>query len=265
MEFETIGWLTTGMVGFAAYWSVLIFVALVEVALPGPRHRTPAGPRLWTNIALGLLAATLNSIPLLSEVAFAELIQANGLGLLNHAALPTWLHVLVSFLAVDLLAYAVHRASHGWKPLWRLHRVHHSDADIDLSTLFRIHPLSVPVLLAISFIAIAGIGIHPVGILLHGAAKLFSMGFGHANVAPRPGLSRIVSLLVVTPDFHRRHHSAWQPETDSNYGEVLTLWDQLFRSAAPDNAPVERFGLGDAYDADAASLVDQLKLPFITR
>lgn len=259
-------WLTTGTAGFVGYWLILIAVAGLEVAQPGRQPQAsgqrPSGHRIATNLGLGLIASALNSIPLLSEVAMAQVAIQQGWGLLNQWTGSAALKVAASFIACDLLAYAVHRLSHSWPPLWRLHRVHHADSHIDLSTLFRIHPLTIPVLMGINFTAIVALGIHPLGILLHGAVKLVTMGLGHASVAPRPGLSRIVAWLFVTPAFHHRHHSAFQPETDSNYSEVLTLWDRLFGTFTPSTNPIARIGLGALYDDGAGSLPAQLKLPF---
>jgi sterol desaturase/sphingolipid hydroxylase (fatty acid hydroxylase superfamily) len=91
------------------------------------------------------------------------------------------------------------------------------------------------------------------------------MGLGHANIAARPRLSRIAGTIFVTPAFHAFHHSASQPETDSNYGEVLTIWDHLLGTTSKREGQVSRFGLGDAYDSDATSLKGQLRLPIDPR
>ena len=258
-------WFTAGLGGFVTYWAVLLAIAGLELARPGPLAKTALGPRLTVNLLLGFMAAVVNSIPAVSLVAMATVAYAHSWGVLNQVDWPLWLEVLASFLLADLTGYAIHRASHRWPVLWRLHRVHHSDPDIDLSTIFRAHPASILVVAGLNFIAIVALGLHPLGIMLHGLARLVTMGLGHANVAAMPGLSRTCGLLFVTPEFHRRHHSAWQPETDSNYGEVLTLWDRCFRSHSWSRQPVARFGLGDTFDHDAAALLGQLTLPFISR
>lgn len=262
---EWLLWLSDGISGFATYWAILIGVAMIELVIPGQKSATPASPRLSVNLLLGLSLALIHTIPAITDTAMAAFVEAQGWGLLALTGWPLWLKVVLSFLAFDLAGYIFHRVSHLSQPMWRLHRVHHSDNDIDLSTIFRVHPASILIIVPFDFAVIAALGLHPLGIMAHGLAKLVTMGFGHANVAPMPWLSRTAALLFVTADFHRRHHSAWQPETDSNYGEVLTVWDRMFRSCASSRAPVERFGLGDAYDSDAASLTGQLKLPFISR
>lgn len=259
---STLSLLTSGPVSYAIYWAILIAVAALEMVTPGRTDRTEFGPRFRVNFGFGLMTMALLSLPLLSEVALAEWARQRGWGLFHHVELGTVWQIGLSFLAYDLCGYIIHRLSHriGW--LWRLHRVHHSDRDMDLSTYFRSHPLDVVVILAIKYALIVSLGLHPAALVLHGLGKQLTMSFGHANIRPRPRLSRIVSLLFVSPAFHQVHHSAWRPETDSNYGEVLTVWDRMFGSVGRTTGPVERFGLGDAYDTDSASLASQLKLPF---
>jgi sterol desaturase/sphingolipid hydroxylase (fatty acid hydroxylase superfamily) len=254
--------LTSGPVSYAVYWAILLGVAALEMLAPGRTDRMAIGPRFKVNFGFGLMTMALLSLPLVSEVALAEWTRQRGWGLFHHVELSTAWQIGLSFLAYDLCGYAIHRVSHrvGW--LWRLHRVHHSDSDMDLSTYFRSHPLDVMVILGVKYALIVALGLHPAALVLHGLGKQLTMSFGHANIRPRPQLSRILSLLFVTPAFHQVHHSAWQPESDSNYGEVLTIWDRLLGSVGRTSGAVERFGLGDAYDANSASLTSQLKLPF---
>ena len=262
----TITWLTQPYVAYALFWAILLAVATLETLAPGREDRKPLGPRLRVNFAFGLTTFAIHSLPFLSEVALAELARTRGWGLLNRNDIGLFGGVLwqiaASVLAYDLCGYAIHRLSHrvGW--LWRLHRVHHSDSDMDLSTYFRSHPLDVVVILGVKYALILALGLHPAALVLHGLAKQITMSLGHANIAPRPRLSRSAALLFVTPAFHQVHHSAWRPETDSNYGEVLTVWDRLFGSIGRTSGAVERFGLGDGYDADSASLTGQFNLPF---
>lgn len=258
-------WLTSGFSGFAIYWSVLFTAAVAELAVPAERSAVPAEPRWRVNLALGVMVLVFDLLPLLANVSLAALIDARGWGLLNLWAMPAFLAVAISFVLADLLGYATHRIAHQWPPLWRLHRIHHADNDIDLTTLFRSHPLAMPVTAAFQLAGIALLGLDPLGVLLHGFFRLITMAFGHAAIRPGGTVLRAIAVVFVTPDFHRRHHSAWQPETDSNYGDVLTIWDRLFGTRCRSEHSVARFGLGDAYDADAAKLAAQLKLPFMKR
>lgn len=257
-------WLT-GLSSFAVYWAILLAVASLEVFRPGRGDRLPLGPRFTVNFGFGLMTMAMLTLPVLSEVALATYVREQGLGLLHYYSPGAVWSIVLSFLIYDLCGYLIHRLSHKWDWMWRLHRVHHADSDMDLSTYFRSHPVDVLVILSIRFAFIVALGLHPAAIALHGLGKQLTMSFGHANIRPSPRLSRIVSLVFVTSAYHQVHHSAWRPETDSNYGEVLTIWDRLFGTIGRTSGTVKRFGLGDAYDTDSASFVAQLKLPFITR
>lgn len=257
--------LASPYIAYGLFWAILIAVAALEAFSPGRADRKALGPRMRVNFAFGLTTMALLSLPLLSEFALAQLAQERGWGLFNALALPPIWAIPLSFLACDLCGYAFHRASHRVAWLWRLHRVHHSDSDMDLTTYFRSHPLEVATALAIKYVLIIALGLHPLALLIYGVTKQVTMTLGHANIVPRPQLSRLASMLFVSPAFHQLHHSAHRPETDSNYGEVLTIWDRLLSTMGRVEGPVARFGLGDAYDAEAASFKSQLKLPFVSR
>lgn len=254
--------LTSAPVSLTLYWGVLVVVASLEMLTPGRNDRLPLAPRFKVNFGLGLCTMALFSLPFMSEVALAELARDRGWGLLNYFHPGFVEHIGLSFLAYDLCGYTIHRVSHriGW--MWRLHRVHHSDSDLDLSTQFRSHPLDVVMILSIKYVLIVTLGLHPAALILHGLGKQLTMSFGHANIAPRPRISRVVSLLFVSPAFHAIHHSAHHPDTDTNYGEILTVWDRLLGSIGRVSGQVERFGLGDSYDQTSARLTAQLRLPF---
>ncbi len=262
---RAIAALTTGMTNYAIYWAILVTVASLEMLAPGRPDRLPRSPRFKVNFAFGLMTMAMMSFPLLSEVTLARVAVNRSWGLMHHTSITLPWQIGISFLVYDLFGYAIHRMSHIYGWLWRLHRVHHADGDLDLSTYFRSHPLDLVLVLTIRCGLIVALGLHPAALLLHVLAKQLTMAFGHANLVPRPRLSRAVAIVFVTPAFHAIHHSASQPETDSNFGEVLTIWDRLLGSLRRVSGPVERFGLGDAYDADSASLLSQLKLPFVRR
>lgn len=265
-ELET--WLvatTTGLTGYALFWILLIAMAAIELLRPGRAPRIRPGPRIAVNIGLGIVNAALVLLPFLSEIALAEFVRQQQIGLLNRFALPVWATLLAGLLLFDLGYYARHRIEHQWPLLWRLHRVHHSDADIDLSTTFRTHPIDALFGIGFNLALIALLGISPAAVALHAFLRQLVMTWGHANLRPSPRLSRVCAWLVVTPEFHTRHHSSAQVETDSNYAIVFTFWDRLLGTHCSRTGPIERFGLGDAYDADSADLAAQMRLPFVSR
>ena len=164
---------------------------------------------------------------------------------LNAGALgPIWGAVLAFFL-MDFCLYWLHRASHrlGW--LWRLHRLHHTDLDLDLTTNFRHHPGEVGINLIVISGLVGLLGFTPAHLLPYLLVQRCISLLSHSNVAFPVALERHLGELLVTPRVHQIHHSALQPETDSNYGQVFTLWDRLFRTyISPDTVPCPaRFGL----------------------
>ena len=259
---DTLVALTSGWSGFVFYWFLFLAVAMFELLHPSKRPRVPGGDRITVNFGLGFFVAILQMVPLLTAYGGALLAEENGFGVLRWLDLPFWASVGVSFLLLDLAGYIFHRASHEVPLLWRLHRVHHSDQNVDASTTFRAHPLSLLVFIGFDFIVVYALGIAPIGVLVYAVCKLLTMWLSHADITPAPRVSAFFAALFVTPAFHHRHHSAEQIHTDSNYGEVLTIWDRLFGTVSTLDGNVERYGLGDAYDRDAASLSCQLKLPF---
>lgn len=267
---SAVTWLATahqnyGMGYYALYWALLLGAAAIEVFSPGRKPAGSLGPRFRVNFGFGLMTMILLSLPFLSEVALAELATSRGWGLFGLFDLSTGWRILLSFLAYDLCGYTIHRCAHRYSLLWRLHRVHHSDSDLDLSTYFRSHPLDTTLIFAIRYVLIVSLGLHPAALVLHGLGKQVTMTLGHANVRPRPRLSRTFAWLFVSPSFHAIHHSSERTDTDSNYGEVLSIWDRLFGTVGRVTGEVSRHGLGDAYDSDSTSLAAQLRLPFIMR
>lgn len=245
----------------------LLFVGLALAEALWPLVRTPieGRGRLATNLALGgvnLIVATL--LPLTAP-ATALIAARRGWGVLNATAAPGWAAIAISLLAMSLLQYGFHRAAHHWAWLWRIHRVHHADTAVDLSTTLRNHPAELVILVPAQAALALALGLSAPALL---AYQTFALGFGlwtHANLAMSERHDRWLRWLVVTPVMHHRHHSAVRAETDSNYGDVLSLWDRLFGSydpAPPAVLATMRRGLGDATDARAAHFGAQLFGPF---
>ena len=221
----------------SAAWRACIFVLLlVLLALAEwrwPRHRgDPDRRHRWpVNLGFGLAGALCLRL-LLPWLAIDAALWArkNHVGLLHMWTLPSWLAIAMTLLALDLLIYAQHRLMHrvGW--LWRLHRLHHSDLALDVSSGVRFHPLEILFSMSLKIAAVLALGAAPVAVL---AFEILLNGFAmftHANLALPARLDRALRWLVVTPDMHRIHHSVRRDEHDSNYGFNLSWWDRLFRS-----------------------------------
>jgi sterol desaturase/sphingolipid hydroxylase (fatty acid hydroxylase superfamily) len=151
-----------------------------------------------------------------------------GWGVLNLAPMSGWLAGFAGFLILDFVIYAQHYVFHHVPWLWRLHRMHHADLDIDLTTGVRFHPFEIVISMVIKIAIVLAFGIPAVAVLIFEIVLNATSIFNHANIAMPAWLDRLMRLIVVTPDMHRVHHSIVRTETDSNFGFNLPWWDWLF-------------------------------------
>jgi sterol desaturase/sphingolipid hydroxylase (fatty acid hydroxylase superfamily) len=213
---------------FATLFAVL---ALWELAAPRLPHRLDRIARWPAN--LGILAIDTFLVRVLfptAAVGFAILAQSRGWGALAYAPWPVWLEIVITVVVLDAAIYAQHAAFHHVPLLWRLHRMHHADLELDLTTGVRFHPLEIVLSMLIKLAVIVALGAHPIGVLVFEALLNATSMFNHANVRMPLALDRVLRWLVVTPDMHRVHHSIERRETDSNFGFNLPWWDRLFRT-----------------------------------
>ncbi len=209
----------------------MVFAAMAIWELAAPRRGLTVGrwPRWPSN--LGILLVDIATVRVLvpSAAVGASLYAAgNGLGLINYLGLRLSVAALIGFLALDLVIYAQHVVFHKVPVLWRLHRMHHADLDIDVTTGVRFHPFEILISLFIKIAVILALGIPVVAVVLFEVVLNATSMFNHANVAIPAWLDRLLRLLIVTPDMHRVHHSVLRNETDSNFGFNLPWWDRLF-------------------------------------
>jgi sterol desaturase/sphingolipid hydroxylase (fatty acid hydroxylase superfamily) len=209
-------------------WFAILALTELYSARRSSRHEAANDGRLLTNFGLGTLVFGAAAVLSLSRVVAAAAAQSLDTGFAPRFALP-WLATLPALLLIDsLLVYWTHRLMHRWPLLWRIHRVHHSDEGFDVSTSLRNHPLELIVAVPTLTISVLIVGA-PVSIVI--AAQTLSLAFTmfqHANIDLPPALDRAIELVLVTPAVHRVHHNPARATHDSNYGELLTLWDRLF-------------------------------------
>jgi sterol desaturase/sphingolipid hydroxylase (fatty acid hydroxylase superfamily) len=249
---------------FLLFWPVLFAIAAAELWRPLYVGRSEPASRIPVNVALGLINAALVALLPLSTVLAATWAAASGIGLFNAVAAPFAISAAATVAIRSLATYAVHRLSHALPWLWRLHRVHHIDTALDLSTGLRNHPLELAIVVpAVAGAAIA-FGLEPTVLAVYEAIALPFALWTHANLRLPPRLDQGLRWLLVTPAMHHVHHSARRAETDSNYGDVFSVWDRLFGTYAALDEPAlraVRFGLGEADDRRAAHLGAQLISP----
>lgn len=221
----------------ASFLVVLALMAAAEVASPRRRREIPRIVRWTNNLALVALdTAILRLVFPVLAVGLAAAAERHGFGLFNMVALPGWLAVLLSIVILDLVVYLQHVLFHAVPGLWRLHRVHHADLEIDVTTGLRFHPIEILLSMAIKLAAVAALGAPPVAVLLFEVILNGMAMFNHSNLALPPALDRLLRLVVVTPDMHRVHHSILPAETNSNFGFNLSWWDRLLGTYRPQPA-----------------------------
>ena len=210
-----------------------VFVAMALWERIAPRRALAASrPVRWlNNLAVLALGAGLTRLVAPAAVVGAAIVaQRQGWGLFNLVAVPPLLAAAASILLLDLTVWAQHLAMHKVPALWRLHRMHHADVDIDVTTGLRFHPLEILLSLAIKAAAAVALGAPPLAVLAFEVLLNATAIFNHANARLPPALDRVLRWILVTPDMHRVHHSWERIETDSNYGFNLPWWDRLFRT-----------------------------------
>lgn len=199
-------------------------------------------------------------------VGVAGLAEARGWGLLPWLNAPAGLAFIASLLLLDLAIYAQHVAFHKAPLLWRLHRMHHTDLDFDVTTALRFHPLEIVLSMLIKLAVVLLLGAPAVAVLLFEVILNATAMFNHGNVGLPPALDRILRWMVVTPDMHRVHHSVRPEETNSNFGFNLPWWDRLFgtyRDQPRDGHTGMTLGLDYFRDRRATRLDGLLLQPFL--
>lgn len=212
---------------------LILLVLLMAGEWRWPRNQSASvrGRRWPVNLGLGLLN-TLCLRVLTPWLAFSIALRARdiGIGLFNTIQTPAWLAVALSLLLLDMAIYWQHRLMHVVPWLWRLHRLHHTDLALDVTSGVRFHPLEILFSLAVKLGVVLALGAPPLAVLAFEILLSSFSLFTHTNLALPLRLDRVLRWLIVTPDMHRIHHSVLRDEHDTNYGFNLSWWDRLFSS-----------------------------------
>jgi sterol desaturase/sphingolipid hydroxylase (fatty acid hydroxylase superfamily) len=186
-------------------------------------------------------------------------------GLLNQVSLPALVRVVLGLLVLDLVSYGLHLLSHKAPLLWRLHRVHHSDPELDVTTLFRVHPLESLVLLLCQLLTVVTFGVPVLALLLYAVLNTTSELLQHANLRLPARADRWLSWVFTSPGMHHVHHSRHVEETDTNYAPLFALWDRLFGTyrMPPEDLRIE-LGLAEFDAPRYQSFRGLMVTPFIT-
>ncbi|MCW1956117.1 MAG: sterol desaturase family protein [Roseobacter sp.] len=250
---------------------LFVLFAAAEAYRPRRARQIPRRTRWRTNWGFSLLntgALRLMAIglPLLAVGAAIDAEQ-NGWGLFNLLDAPGWLEIVLAVLLFDFAIWLQHLVTHKVPLLWRLHRVHHADTEIDVTTAIRFHPVEIALSMGLKIGLVYLLGPAALAIILFEIMLNGTAMFNHSNLALPRWLDRGLRLVLVTPDMHRVHHSVHRAEHDSNYGFALSVWDRLFRTyiAEPKDGHIKmKIGL-QWQDQRPSKLGWSLWLPFQKR
>lgn len=244
------------------FFSTVVLLVLLERVRAFQRQPVQMARRWTSNIGLFLIGSVVTALVI--PVGIYAFAQHQPPGLLARLSLPFVAQLLLTFLLLDFWRYWEHRLFHRVPVLWRLHLVHHSDTQIDVTSSERHHPLEflLGTAVMLALIGVLGLPAQAVGLYLLTATVIAL--YSHANLRLPASLECRLNRLIVTPGVHAVHHSDLQAQTDSNYGTVLTLWDRLFGSYVdPAHVKIPHFGLGYFHQPRDTGLARVLQQPFL--
>jgi len=217
------------LIRLAAFAGIFAVMAAWEILAPRRDQKLGRRTRWSGNIGIVILDAVLVRLVFpITAVGLALVAEARGWGLFYVLDLPTWVSVPLAVMALDLAIYLQHVLFHAVPTLWRLHRMHHADLELDVTTGTRFHPIEIILSMGIKLGAVAAMGVPAVAVLAFEVLLNATSIFNHSNVRIPAWVDRGLRWIVVTPDMHRVHHSILAPETNSNFGFNLPWWDRLF-------------------------------------
>ena len=216
------------IIRISVFLGILIFMGLWELVAPRRQGQTPKTTRWTINLVLaGLNSLLIRLLFASSPFAAAILAREKGWGLLNNVDWPLWADGIVAVILLDLAVYLQHVLFHAIPTLWRLHMVHHSDLDFDVTTGIRFHPIEIILSTVIKLGAVILIGASPTAVVIFEVLLNATSMFNHSNVRIPSSVDRLLRWIVVTPDMHRIHHSVIPRETNRNFGFNLPWWDRM--------------------------------------
>lgn len=249
------------------FFGILVVMFLWELIAPRRPLTTSKITRWFSNLGLVLIDSIVVRLVFPTALAgIALLVQQRGWGLFNQFELPYLLKIIFSVLVLDLVIYLQHIMFHSVPLFWRLHMVHHTDMDIDVTTGVRFHPIEIILSMGIKMIVVVLIGAPAVAVLIFEIILNGTSMFNHGNVHYSQNIDSILRLLVVTPEMHRVHHSTIRWETNSNLGFNFPWWDRLFGTyrGQPAKGHLEMtIGLDQYKEPNKLTLPWLLVLPFI--
>lgn len=244
--------------------TALVLGLVIAAETLWPRRTALRGRRWPVNFMLLIAAGVMLAVIPVAAVGLAAWARVHHIGLFNLLAIPAWLEIPLSVIALDCAMYWQHRSMHGPMWLWRLHRVHHSDVEFDATTALRFHPLEMLATSSWKWLAVLLLGASPVAVLVFGVMTGMYSLFIHSNLQLPAPIDALWRWVFVTPDLHRVHHSVDFVEGNRNFGTILSCWDRWFDSHCDeprDGHAAMQIGLPSFRDAQSQTLLSLLMQP----
>jgi len=241
----------------------ITFFWIVEGGIPLFRFGYNKWKHSGINFFFTLTTVVINFAFAAIIVQSSDWAVANDFGLLPLLGLGAWPQLIVGLLLLDLIgAYFIHWIEHKIKVMWKFHMVHHADTMVDTTTATRHHPGESVFRAVFTLLGVLVCGAPMWLVMLYQSISALLSQFNHANIRLPKGLDQAISWLIVSPNMHKIHHHVERPQTDSNYGNIFSIWDRIFGTF--DTTPIEqiRYGLDVLQDETAGDYAFQLKVPF---
>ena len=240
------------------------FFWLLEYAAPLFNFKYKKLKHAWPNVFFTITTIIINFILAFILLKTSDWTVANSFGILHWLNLPLWATVLLGVLCLDFFgAWLAHYVQHKIKPLWMFHLIHHTDNHVDTTTANRHHPGESIIRFIFTTLGVFIVGA-PIGIvLLYQSLSVVFSQFNHANIKLPKQLDTTLSYIIVSPDMHKVHHHLKLPYTDSNYGNIFSIWDRLLGTFLKMRNADIVYGIDTYPDVDSNSKIGKLlKLPF---
>jgi sterol desaturase/sphingolipid hydroxylase (fatty acid hydroxylase superfamily) len=256
--------ITESFIRLLLFWGVLFFFLALEVLIPYRPSSVSKVKRWINNLALTIFNSILLNLIFSTAIVFtATYAQANKIGILNMVQAPTWLKILVTVAFMDFMLYVWHLLNHEVPLLWRFHRVHHSDLNMDVSTATRFHIGELAISAVIKISLIFFLGASPTGVLIFESALVLCAQFHHSSLKVPKSFETLWWILFVPPSMHRIHHSVIINERNTNYGTIFSLWDRILGTLLTSVDQVKiRIGVGAYNKPDKLNFHQLLVMPF---
>ncbi|OSY88261.1 sterol desaturase [Tenacibaculum holothuriorum] len=243
----------------------ITFFWLIEGALPLFNFKYNKWKHALPNLFFTGTTILINFLLAFLLLKTSDWVVANNFGIINWLPeMPLWLYVLLGVLFLDFFgAYLAHYTEHKVKPLWMVHLVHHSDHKVDTTTANRHHPLESIIRFVFTLLGVFLVGAPIAIIMLYQSMSVVLTQFNHANIKLPRKLDKALSYIICSPDMHKVHHHNLLPYTDSNYGNIFSIWDRLLGTYMELDREKIVYGVDTFPDEEKnSSLKELLKQPF---